>query len=304
MRRGCFWRIRLSAIRTSGFTLIATGNTTMRSFVCALQWEANPIIRKLNLKRDLTYSAYPIYTNSSTRLIVSGIGVIAAAAATTLLLSTGEQKPKLVCNLGSAGGAGNWQVGDAALINKGLHRATDRSFFPDLIVKSPFRLATLESFDRPVSDLSQLAEPESLVDMEGAGFYFAAERLLGPEQIQLIKFVSDRFNPKPFKKEVIEQLIEPNLEAVFDYLDQVQTQLQSYPRQVLSNEEEKLLTRIKDHYHFTEAQLLELKNLATAFKLKSGPLSEKLENLPFERPKDKQQAKSIFAELKSALSSC
>jgi len=272
----------------------------MLSFVCALQWEANPIIRKLNLKRDLTCSAYPVYTNSSTKLIVSGVGSVAAAAATTLLLSTGE--PELICNLGSAGGAGDWQVGDVALIKKGLHRATERSYFPDLIVKSPMRLATLESFDLPVSDQSQLAEPESLVDMEGAGFYFAAERFVGPEQIQIIKVVSDRVDPKPFKKEVIENLIEQNLADICQYLDQLQTQLKSHPRQVLSTAEEKLLVELKEHYRLTGAQLIELKGLAAAYKIKSGPLSKRLENLPFAKPKDKQQVKSIFAELKSVLS--
>jgi len=271
----------------------------MLSFVCALQWEANPIIRRFNLKRDLTCSAYPVYTNSSTKLIISGVGVVAAAAATTLLLSTGE--PELICNLGSAGGAGDWQVGDAALIKKGLHRATGRSYFPDLIVQSPIRLATLESFDLPVSDHSQLAEPESLVDMEGAGFYFAAERFVGPEQIQIIKVVSDRIDPRPFKKDVIENLIEQNLEDVCQYLDRLYTQLKSSPRQVLSTAEEKLLTKLKEHYRLTEAQLIELKSLSAAYKIKSGPLPEMLESLPFAKPKDKREVKYIFAELKKVL---
>jgi len=273
----------------------------MISIVCALQWEATPIIKRLKLKKNLEILAYPVFSNSSTSLIVSGVGTIAAASATTLILASSPEPPDLICNIGTAGASYPWKVGDLALVKQGYSHSTGRSYFPDLSIRSTFPTATLESFDRPVSDSLSLRDKEALVDMEGAGFYLAAERFLGPDQIQLIKVVSDLLDPKPFKREALEILIEQKLGDILIYLDELLAHLKSSPRQVLSTAEQRLLAKLKEHYRLTEAQLVELRNLAIAFKIKSGPFQERLESLHLEQPENKQQAKSVFTKLKSSL---
>ena len=76
----------------------------MIHFVVALPAEGKPLIDRYGLRRRTLRSDYPIYEGNDITLIVSGIGKVAAAAATACLhASTNDHRPGVWLNVGIAG---------------------------------------------------------------------------------------------------------------------------------------------------------------------------------------------------------
>lgn len=129
------------------------------------------------------------------RTLITGLGKTAAAVATTLAVL--EERPSRVVNVGSAGSlrdglSGLYEVG--TVVNHDINGAAVRALGYDpmdrlLVGDSEVVLASGDLFVTDPAVRERLAEQAHLVDMEGYGVTYAAQKLGVP--VTLVKHVSD-----------------------------------------------------------------------------------------------------------------
>ena len=159
----------------------------MIHIVVALPCEADPFVSRYRLTKTATATAFRLYQGDHMRVIVSGIGKTAAAAATAYLHAlTGSRADVPWLNIGIAGHA-EQTLGTGLLAHKIIDHASGRCWYPPLVTESPCRSDTVLTVDRPARHY----ETDYLYDMEAAGFYGTACRLVSAELVQCYKVVSD-----------------------------------------------------------------------------------------------------------------
>lgn len=160
----------------------------------ALFAEARPIIDRFRLKKATLQPAgkFQTFAGDGMALIVSGTGALAAAVATAALLSARPpEEDDVFLNIGLCGAVDpGLRIGQAVLAHKIVHRETGRAYYPDVLVRHPFREAAVETVPRVVRRVS--ARTADAVDMEAAGCFEAALAFLPPHRLAFVKIVSDR----------------------------------------------------------------------------------------------------------------
>lgn len=158
----------------------------MLRFVVALEPEARPLIGRYRLRREPDDHPFAIYRRDGIALVVSGIGKVAAAAASSYLhLVSGGERHAVWLNVGIAG-HGRRPVGEAVIAHKIRDAASDRSWYPPQISSSE-PSDEIVTVDRPEA---AFREPVGY-EMEAAGFYDTACRFASSEIVQCLKIVSD-----------------------------------------------------------------------------------------------------------------
>jgi hypothetical protein len=188
--------------------------------VIALHAEARPLIDHLGLVAD-SESPLPIFYREDTLLVVSGIGKVKSAIAVGYLAAkVKKEQPVLVLNLGLAGAdpSTDARVGDLFLINKIVDDATNREYYPDMLVDTGIDEISLTTCDQAIDLETSTNPPKGLVDMEGSGFYEAASRFFPPHKIACLKIVSDFLKPKELTEEIATELVLKNLPSVTEYI--------------------------------------------------------------------------------------
>ncbi len=164
----------------------------MLRFVVALEAEARPIVERFRLARDADDRSFKVFRGEQRVLIVSGVGKVAAAAATAHLSATcGGERDAVWLNVGVAG-HGTRAVGEAVLAHKILDRASGRAWYPPQLFTgrafpAPFATDQVTTVDRPELEYT---EPGAF-DMEASGFYATACRFASAELVHCLKVVSD-----------------------------------------------------------------------------------------------------------------
>ncbi len=159
----------------------------MLNLVCALNCEAQPIIKALKLKRIQGKSPFPIYRAGQTWLIVSGTGRIQAAIASAWLQGrSGPEMSRAWLNVGIAGHA-SLPVGKGLLAHKVSDGTNRETWYPQLCFRFPGDTAQVTSHDAPDTDYA----PGGMHDMEAAGFMSATTRFSSLELIHCYKVISD-----------------------------------------------------------------------------------------------------------------
>lgn len=172
----------------------------MLRFVVALEAEARPLVERYRLQRDVSASAFKIYARDDTALVVSGVGKVSAAAATSFLhLATGGERHAAWINVGVAG-HGRLSVGTAVLAHKVRDRATGRAWYPPQVFEPKVFPPTLTGDQVTTVDSPErgFAEPGAF-DMEASGFYATACRFASAEAVHCLKVVSDGPGAEPEK---------------------------------------------------------------------------------------------------------
>ena len=181
----------------------------MLCLVVALAAEARPLLAFHRLQ-GVSDHPYRICAGEQTHLIVSGVGKIAAAAATAYLRALIGDTPAAWLNIGIAG-HGSQAVGTPLLAHKIVDAASGKPFYPTFTAPPPCRTTLLHTVDR-----AQPATGDVAYDMEASGFCEAAQRFATSERVHCLKVVSD--NPQsPYQTlnaEKVEALIETQLDAV------------------------------------------------------------------------------------------
>ncbi len=160
----------------------------MTHFISALKCEALPIIRHYGLRKLQRAELFNIYVNDNHNITmtISGIGKIAAAAATAYSYSILASKPNEVwLNLGVAGHR-SYAIGDIYLASRIEDEGSARAWYPQLLFETPVPVASLLSLDQPSTEYS-----EQMFDMEASGFIATCSRFAGAELTHSIKVIAD-----------------------------------------------------------------------------------------------------------------
>jgi len=230
-------------------------------FVVALACEAKPLIRVLNLKSVANHANYPLYENDRFRLIVTGIGKLNAATATSYLASLSEiKKNNAWLNVGIAGHL-DADIGSPFLANKIIDGGSGLSWYPIFIRPFAVKSTSLVTQDHAQNKY----EPNTLYDMEAAGFYLAASRFNTTEFVHSLKIVSDnQTSPAGYLPEKeVSQLIASNIEIIEQTALHINESAQQWQRiSETSPDFDKFLAR----WHFTVYQQNSLKQLLKRWK--------------------------------------
>ena len=190
----------------------------MVNLVIALNAEARPVIEHFRLKRLPTRDRFRIYTNDRLRLVVSGVGRVAVAAATAYLRAMfSGRKSEGWLNAGIAGHP-SLELGTARLVHKIVEPASGKRWYPVFSAQAVCDSETLHTVDAPVEDYPE----DVLYDMEASAFFATAVSFSTAELVHCLKVVSDnRETPLLDTALAVTQLIERHvslLERVVDSL--------------------------------------------------------------------------------------
>lgn len=202
----------------------------------ALYQEAHGLIRELELKKNTAYAPFEVFDNESAgiRLVVTGVGEIAAAAATAAVCARdGADAADFLVNIGccAAGGcepadrdmdsgygaAHAAQTGDLYVCHKITEQATGKTFYPDILYRHPWKERELVTGMQP---LQRAAAHGALYDMEAAAVYQAGIRFFSPDRMIFLKVVSDSgvAGQERMTAETLAGLLEQNVKAVAGFL--------------------------------------------------------------------------------------
>ena len=135
----------------------------------ALYQEAHGLIRELELKKNTAYAPFEVFDNESAgiRLVVTGVGEIAAAAATAAVCARdGADAADFLINIGCCaagcckpadrdmdsgyGAAHAAQTGDLYVCHKITEQATGKTFYPDILYRHPWKERELVTGMQPL----------------------------------------------------------------------------------------------------------------------------------------------------------
>jgi len=160
------------------------------AWVIAFMPEARPVIDHFRLVKWANRSSFAIYHSKDQGLwlVVSGVGKVLSASATTALYhAAGEPVGMAWLNLGIAGHR-ELDLGNLRWVNKIVDVSSGQKWYPPRIFKmSKKQAGTLVTVDQP----GEYPEEDSLVDMEASGFYQIASRYSTRELVQCVKIISD-----------------------------------------------------------------------------------------------------------------
>ncbi|MDK2907020.1 MAG: hypothetical protein PWQ66_981, partial [Petrotoga sp.] len=164
----------------------------MLYIISAMDIEARAIIKYLNLKKT-TDRPFETYQNEEVHLVISGVGKINAAGATSYLLkdTLKSYTPNdYAINIGICGSLNNkFNVGDLVLVNKVVDYERKRKYYTDILVKHNQKEGSIQSIDTLHSNYEF---EEDLVDMESSAFFEIASKFLSVHQVYVLKIVSDK----------------------------------------------------------------------------------------------------------------
>ena len=278
----------------------------MKLIITALFPEAKPFIEQLKLKKDLSIKTHQVFKNEDTALIISGIGAIKSAIATTLLISrysdNRAQDPIALLSVGIAASSKEMPIGEAYLINKISDQNTNTHYYPEMLLKSKTLETSLLTVSSPCSDFPKELSPSTLIDMEASGTLQAASTFLSTEQIVVFKVISDHCSPTDIKKNNISPLISKHIETFCEKLNQTHQYLRENRPQHLPPEHNKILEQLTKHLKLTQSQqrMLSLNLLSNKVNQKKLP-AQIQQTLLVESPTSKGERNTVFQEILDAI---
>ena len=184
----------------------------MIHFVTALDCEARPLIRRYGLKPAGSHGRARFFVGESARLVVSGVGELRSAIATTALASRFPESGEIWLNVGIAGHR-DAAIGSGFIANRVSSDNSKDIYFPQSLVRAPWPGIETRTLNAPSTDY----QPNCLFDMEAFGFYSAALAASTLEFIHVFKVVSDNATnaaTKALSKEAVSEQINSHLEII------------------------------------------------------------------------------------------
>ncbi len=174
-------------------------------YVVALPAEARPLL-EAEKWTQIAVRPFRIYRTEHKAMIISGIGRIRAAAATAYLGGRVAAKNIPWINFGIAGHM-DAPVGKGFSVSKITDRQERKNYYPLRIATK--NTSVLSCFDLPQKEYP----PNTLADMESAGFFPTASLFTYHELIHLYKVVSDNTR-HAFQAEKVCSLVGEHLESL------------------------------------------------------------------------------------------
>lgn len=291
----------------------------------ALYQEAHGLIRELELKKNTAYAPFEVFDNESAgiRLVVTGVGEIAAAAATAAVCARdGADAADFLVNIGccAAGGcepadrdmdsgygaAHAAQTGDLYVCHKITEQATGKTFYPDILYRHPWKERELVTGMQP---LQRAAAHGALYDMEAAAVYQAGIRFFSPDRMIFLKVVSDSgvAGQERMTAEALTGLLEQHVKEVAAFLTNLREaadEEETLRNDGILQEDEAVLERLFAALHCSQTMRASARQYITYAALTGYDWKAELEEwyarglLPC---KDRREGKVRLEELKQVL---
>ena len=291
----------------------------------ALYQEAHGLIRELELKKNTAYAPFEVFDNESAgiRLVVTGVGEIAAAAATAAVCARdGADAADFLVNIGccAAGGcepadrdmdsgygaAHAAQIGDLYVCHKITEQATGKTFYTDILYRHPWKERELVTGMQP---LQRAAAHGALYDMEAAAVYQAGIRFFSPDRMIFLKVVSDFgiAGQERMTAEALTGLLEQHVKEVAAFLTNLREaadEEETLRNDGILQEDETVLERLFAALHCSQTMRASARQYITYAALTGYDWKAELEEwyarglLPC---KDRREGKVRLEELKQVL---
>ena len=269
----------------------------------AIHWEAAAIIRHFSLKKDLNFKSLEVFSNDHITYVISGIGKLKAACAVSRVLQTFKDPSQIaLINIGVAGSKPKeYEIGTLLRIVSCKDVASGRSYYPELTLNFGIPEASIETHDRPIpSDkIDELNEP--LVDMELAGALEAASQFITWDRAYSFKTVSDLLEVGCLSKEFVNDLVEKNLEAILEAIEQIQLYLES-SSPVLDIESANFVEQVADRIRLTSSQRTKLQETIKGAEVKGLKWKDQLAPYLKSKPQSKKEVSILLDEVCRAIS--
>ncbi len=152
----------------------------------ALAAEARPLLDHYRLRACCTDAPFRLYANDALRLVVSGPGKTATAAAIAYTCARFADELGPWLNVGIAGHP-TAALGTPLWVHRATDTANDATYYPGIAFTLPCLGAPLETVDKPGGAYSD----GTLCDMEGSAFFQTTQRFVAAELAHSLKVVSD-----------------------------------------------------------------------------------------------------------------
>lgn len=185
----------------------------------ALREEARPLIEHYRLRGESERSSFALYRSDEVRLVVSGIGRVAAAGATAFLAARYPDPGTVWINFGMAAHR-SLGMGECVAGSEVIEAASGRRWYPPLIGIGDLAVASVCTVDAIATDLAD----DRLYEMEAAGFYPTAVRWASSELVRILKVVSDRGETscEVFDRGQVESLVSGVLERLDEQVESLE----------------------------------------------------------------------------------
>ncbi len=256
----------------------------MITFITALYPEAKDLIHKLNLKKQPEETLYQLFEHEQVRLIITGTGMISAAAAVARHFARypSRSDSDLVINLGVAGLAqtdtSTAGIGDLFLVSKITEQVTGRTFYPDLLYRHSFSLLPLLTAPTVCTEKSSAEtiffSEDTLLDMEASALYQTLLPHVSTNRMLFFKVVSDIPGQTDTKVLAPDKLLAPHVDSIITYVEQLHRFLKNttFVEPTLSTTTQDLSNTIQSLLPMTETMSREYGRLLSYAKLANKPL--------------------------------
>lgn len=299
--------------------------------VTALYQEAHGFIRELELKKNTAYAPFEVFDNENAgiRLVVIGVGEIAAAAVVAAVCARdGADAADFLINIGCCaaanagadsgcetvdsgmdsgyGAAHAAQIGDLYVCHKITEQATGKTFYPDILYRHPWKERELVTGMQP---LQRAAAHGALYDMEAAAVYQAGIRFFSPDRMLFLKVVSDFgiAGQERMTAEALTGLLEQHVKEVAAFLTNLREaadEEETLRNDGILQEDEAVLERLFAALHCSQTMRASARQYITYAALTGYDWKAELEEwyarglLPC---KDRREGKVRLEELKQVL---
>lgn len=277
----------------------------MITYITALYKEAKEIITALQLKQNHSETLYQLFEGDSIRLVVTGTGMIPAAATAARHFANypPENRYDIVVNVGIAGlVSAASSIGRLYQVSRITELCTGRTFYPDLLYHLPFPVLPLITSPAAATDPEAFGE-ETLVDMEASALYQALLPHISPERMLFFKVVSDTLTPETIQSPP-DVLLKPYTARLVSYVTSLHQFLQQQIPRLPADSPSvcRLIQTVREQLPMTETMSRDFDRLLVYAKLSGCPLESCLEyflsTLPENSIHGKKQAMPYFAQLK------
>ncbi len=226
----------------------------------ALYKEALPIIEKYSLTVCNDYAPYKAYSNEKIIVFITGVGKTKCASSIGYFIGKCKDRIDFVINLGIC--AGN-EIGECFVVNSITDSATDRRFYPDMLIRTDLKERSLTTVDSVVTSIEE--NDMNLYDMEGSSFLESALIHLSPSEVSLIKIVSDK-DGEGITPDTVYNLVNSHIDLISAYIDRVFLMLEDRSKLSRFNLEiEALTSKYESVLYASEYMRNELKTIIRYF---------------------------------------
>ena len=266
----------------------------MQCILSALRSESEPFIHYFHLERDTRFD-FPVYRKNDLYLLRIGVGKKLIKKRVPDFFKNINEPAAQFINIGLAGGKiGTHKIGDIYIINKIKDEASQKLYYPDILIKHPFQESGITTVDKGIGDGGD--KYPDLVDMEASEIFKICSKLCSIDNITFIKIVSDHMDIdfNNFKNEFILNLIEAKLSQIGNFIKSLKIN-ENPNRNILNNVDLEWLKKTIKILRLTKTQQTYLEKYLRGYRIREPGNFYPI--FPSKRPESKMKRNKIFQNI-------